>query len=49
MHADDFINFFSDRKEKILQRIEKAMNKAIPRDVLQIEEGVYIADEIEEE
>lgn len=42
----DFANFFSDRKEKILQRIEKAMNKSIPRGTMQTEEGIYLgADE----
>ena len=46
MYADDFANFFSDRKEKILQRIEKAMNKSIPRGTMQTEEGIYLgADE----
>lgn len=47
--ADDFENFFSDRKEKILQRIEKAMNKPIPREAVQAEEGVYIDEDVEEE
>lgn len=46
MYADDFANFFSDRKEKILQRIERAMNKSIPRGTMQTEEGIYLgADE----
>ena len=48
LYQDDFKNFFNDRKEKILDRIEKAMNKSIPREVEQIEEGVYIEDEIDE-
>jgi hypothetical protein len=49
LYADDFHNFFSDRKEKILQRIENAMNKPIPRGALYVEEGVYIGEDIEEE
>jgi len=32
LYNDDFYGFFSDRKEKILQKIEKAMGKQIPRD-----------------
>jgi hypothetical protein len=49
LYADDFENFFNDRKEKILQRIEKAMNKPIPREAIQLEEGVYINGDSEEE
>ncbi len=49
MYADDFENFFSDRKEKILQRIEKAMNKSIPREAMEVEEGVYVGEDTEEE
>jgi hypothetical protein len=49
MYADDFESFFNDRKEKILQRIEKAMNKPIPRDVMHAEDGIYIEEDIEEE
>jgi hypothetical protein len=41
LYNDDFISFFNDRKEKILRRIEKAMNKKIPREGTQ-EEGVYV-------
>lgn len=44
LYADDFETFFNDRKEKILQRIEKAMNKPIAREEIQLEEGVYIAE-----
>lgn len=47
LYQDNFESFFDDRKEKILDRIEKAMNKSIPREVEQIEEGVYIEDEID--
>lgn len=49
LYADDFRDFFDDRKEKILQRIEKAMDKSIPRDATQVEEGVYINEEGEED
>lgn len=49
MYDDDFENFFTDRKEKIVQRIEKAMNKSIPREAIQAEEGIYIDEDIEEE
>lgn len=48
LYQNDFKSFFNDRKEKILERIEKAMNKSIPREVEQIEEGVYIEEEIDE-
>ncbi len=49
LYKDDFEHFFLDRKEKILQRIEKAMNKSIPREELLTEEGVYINEDTEEE
>ncbi len=49
LYTDDFENFFGDRKEKILQRIGKAMDKPIPRDAVQAEEGVYIDEDTEEE
>ncbi|MFY9504735.1 MAG: hypothetical protein WAQ32_06790, partial [Dethiobacteria bacterium] len=51
LYADDFVSFFNDRKEKILQRIEKAMNKPILREAAQAEEGVYIDEDedVEEE
>ncbi|HPI88464.1 MAG TPA: DUF262 domain-containing protein [Spirochaetota bacterium] len=42
LYKDDFNGFFNDRKEKILQKIEKAMNKKIHRDTESIEEGTYI-------
>ncbi len=42
LYTDDFKGFFTDRKEKILQRIERAMEKPIPRDVEHTEEGVYV-------
>lgn len=49
MYADNFVQFFSDRKEKILLRIERAMNKTIPREAIQVEEGVYIDEDAEVE
>ncbi len=49
LYADDFENFFIDRKERILQRIEKAMNKFIPREAIQAEEGIYMGEDSEEE
>ena len=48
LYQDDFKKFFDDRKEKILQRIEKAINKPIPREEIQSEEGIYIDEETEE-
>lgn len=38
---DDFMAFYEDRKEKILQRIEKATNKFIPRENQITDEEVY--------
>jgi len=49
LYTNDFEGFFDDRKERILQIIEKAMNKPIPREAAQVEEGAYIEDEAEEE
>lgn len=49
LYADDFVGFFNDRKERILQRIEKAMNKPILREIVQGEEGVYIGEDAEDE
>lgn len=47
LYNNDFQEFFRDRKEKILQRIEGAMGKSIPRDYLNDEEA--ISDYREEE
>lgn len=47
MYRDDFYGFFADRKEKILQKIEAAMGKNIPRDQELPEEGSFL-DEGEE-
>jgi hypothetical protein len=49
MYKDDFMGFFNDRKEKILQRIEQAMGKTIPRDHFVAEEGDYIDNSVDEE
>ena len=49
LYADDFLGFFNDRKEKMLQRIENAMNKPIPRGATEVEEGIYIDEDAEEE
>ncbi len=49
LYADDFKSFFNDRKERILQRIEDAMNKDIPRGEVEVEEGVFIDTEPDEE
>ncbi len=46
--TDDFEGFFNDRKEKLLQRIERAMNKSIPRDAVPAEDGTYIDEDDEE-
>jgi hypothetical protein len=46
--ADDFGGFLNDRKEKLLQKIERAMNKNIPRDVVPAEDGTYIEEDDEE-
>jgi len=45
MYKDDFKGFFNDRKERILQKIEKAMGKAIMREQSLTEEGEYVNDE----
>jgi hypothetical protein len=43
MNKDDFYGFFEYRKEQILQKIEKAMGKSIPRN--QKEEGEFNENE----
>jgi len=48
MYLDDFYGFFNDRKEQILQRIEKAMGKTIPRDQSFEEEGRFVGDSVED-
>ena len=47
LYANDFYGFFADRKENIIQRIERAMGKSIVRDQAIVEEGEYV-DEIEQ-
>jgi len=49
MYNDDFYGFFNNRKELILQRIENAMKKPIPRKQLIEEEGVLVDHMIEED
>lgn len=44
MYQDDFYGFFNDRKERILDKIEKAMGKTIVREQAIAEEGIYIND-----
>lgn len=48
---NDFKAFFADRKEKIIQRIESAIKKPIPREEKIQEEGVFVdvENEIEAE
>lgn len=47
IYKDDFYGFLEDRKERILQKIETAMGKPIPRDITNqlIEEGTFMDDE----
>jgi hypothetical protein len=45
LESDDFYRFYHDRKERILQKIEQAMGKSIPRDIPTEEEGHYADDE----
>ena len=47
MYRDDFYGFFTDRKEKILQKIEVAIGKVIARDQAVLEEGLFIEGEFE--
>lgn len=49
MYQDDFYGFFNDRKERILDKIEKAMGKTIVREQEIAEEGIYINDQEENE
>ena len=49
LYADDFMSFFKDRKERILQKIEEAINKDIPRGEIEVEEGTFIDTEPDEE
>lgn len=48
IYNDDFMGFFYDRKEQILQRIERAMNKSIPRDLTIVDEGKFIENDEDE-
>jgi len=47
LYKDDFYGFFYDRKEKILQKIEQAIGKKIPRDQSFEEEGKFVDDAVE--
>ena len=49
MYSDDFYGFFNSRKELILQRIENAMKKQIPREQIVEEEGEFVDNLIEED
>jgi len=49
LYADDFESFFKDRKERLLVMIENAMQKPIPREAVELEEGVYLEEDIEDE
>lgn len=49
LYSDNFSAFFSDRKEQILQRIEKAINKNIPRGDTVLEEGTFSDNELPED
>jgi len=49
MYKDDFYGFFVSRKELILQRIENAMKKQIPREQVVEEEGEFVDNLIEED
>jgi hypothetical protein len=49
MYDNDFKSFFFDRKEQILKRIEKAMNKPILRELATSEETTFIDQEIEDD
>lgn len=47
MYEDDFYRFFADRKERMLQKIEIAIGKAINRDQIESEEGTFIDEGID--
>jgi hypothetical protein len=49
MYANDFKSFFYDRKEQILRRIERAMNKPILRELATTEETTFLDQEIEDD
>lgn len=48
LYNDNFYGFYNDRKERILQKIERAMGKTIPRVQQPEEEGLF-SDYFEEE
>ena len=47
MYIDDFNGFFADRKERILQKIEIIMGKAIIRNQAEQEEGTFIDEAVD--
>ena len=49
MYVDDFYDFFTDRKNRILTKIEDAMCKKIVRDQQDQEEGQFIDVTVDEE
>jgi len=49
MYNDDFYGFFNNRKELILQRIENAIKKQIPRELIIEEEGEFVDNLIEDD
>lgn len=49
LYSDNFHGFFNDRKEQILQRIEKAINKTIPRGDATTEEGIFQDNGLQED
>jgi Uncharacterized conserved protein len=49
MYKDDFYGFFNNRKEQIIQRIEKVIGKQIPREQLIEEEGKFVDNSIEDD
>ena len=49
LYTDNFKDFFADRKEQILNRIEMATGKTIPRDQVEPEEGLNTDNTTDEE
>ncbi len=49
LYNDDFYGFFYNRKEQILQKIEKAMGKQIPREQVIEEEGTFVDNALDED
>jgi hypothetical protein len=49
LYNDDFYGFFYNRKEQILQKIEKAMGKQIPREQVIEEEGTFVDNALDDD